>query len=323
MITLRHIKVPAALLAAIFSAQASADSYFGKRIENDFPTLQTVTRTKPPQPTPSPTPSPSPSAAKRSPEPQMDPDDPSLTVADWQRIAVQRFPDLKNPISALNKEFVQRVADLKNSNPAYFSNPKWPLLLARSIAAASPTCISGGKPATGSPKADGATTANQSHPPEFKKSAELKPFDALDRENIRIEGKIQEAAQPNGPGKLLSTITTAKVIVITVIQPGKLKIPVKVAAFFVCCGRGQESFIPIGADKIFLGDGSATFSNPPQNSAASTDDNKTGPEQQIVGWLAWATSTDGRTLGIAGSSEKYLALAKNPKNASGQISKND
>ena len=51
----------------------------------------------------------------------------------WQAKAVEKYPDLALQSSALNKRFVEAVAQRRKTNPTFFTNPKWPLTLADEI----------------------------------------------------------------------------------------------------------------------------------------------------------------------------------------------
>ena len=53
---------------------------------------------------------------------------------EWQARAVLKHPDLRVPNSALNQQFVAAVAARRQSNPGFFTDPRWPLLLADELA---------------------------------------------------------------------------------------------------------------------------------------------------------------------------------------------
>jgi len=57
------------------------------------------------------------------------------TVQDWQAKAVEKYPDLGVRGSSLNKRFIDLYTGRKTSNPEFFSNVQWPLLLADELAA--------------------------------------------------------------------------------------------------------------------------------------------------------------------------------------------
>jgi hypothetical protein len=52
---------------------------------------------------------------------------PSQTVERWQAAAVLKYPALKEPGSPLNKQFLAVVAAKRQSEPAFFNQPDWPL----------------------------------------------------------------------------------------------------------------------------------------------------------------------------------------------------
>jgi hypothetical protein len=52
------------------------------------------------------------------------------TSMDWQRLALQRFPDLGTKDSKLNQLFVQQYSRLKATDANFFSDPMWPMTLA-------------------------------------------------------------------------------------------------------------------------------------------------------------------------------------------------
>ena len=61
---------------------------------------------------------------------------PGQTPADRttaQQRAVKLFPDLADPNSKLNQEFLHRCSQYKVLRPAYFDDPEWPTQLAREI----------------------------------------------------------------------------------------------------------------------------------------------------------------------------------------------
>ena len=53
---------------------------------------------------------------------------------DWQAQAVRKYPDLGVGGSLFNQQFVTAVGERRRTNPAFFSNPRWPLLLADELA---------------------------------------------------------------------------------------------------------------------------------------------------------------------------------------------
>jgi len=57
------------------------------------------------------------------------------TLQEWQVIAVRKYPDLGVNGSAFNKRFVEAYTERHKTDPAFFTNPQWPLLLANELAA--------------------------------------------------------------------------------------------------------------------------------------------------------------------------------------------
>lgn len=55
-----------------------------------------------------------------------------LTAGDQ---AIVLYPEVNIEGTALNKAVLAKAAELRKSNPAYFDNPKWPLLLIPEVAA--------------------------------------------------------------------------------------------------------------------------------------------------------------------------------------------
>jgi len=97
------------------------------------------------------------------------------TVADWQREAVRKYPELGQKGSALNGLFVSEYSRLSKEEPAFFSDPQWPMILARecegqlkpgSAAESSPSpaiAVSQATPSTlGTAAAQGTPTAQTS-----------------------------------------------------------------------------------------------------------------------------------------------------------------
>jgi hypothetical protein len=56
------------------------------------------------------------------------------TIADAQKEAVRRYPLLGVNGSRMNKAYVDRYRLYQKTNPAYFSDPSWPLQLANEVA---------------------------------------------------------------------------------------------------------------------------------------------------------------------------------------------
>ena len=53
---------------------------------------------------------------------------------DWQAQAVRKYPGLGIRSSPLNQQFIAAVAERRRTNPAFFSDSRWPLLLADELA---------------------------------------------------------------------------------------------------------------------------------------------------------------------------------------------
>jgi hypothetical protein len=66
-------------------------------------------------------------------EPKLATPQPATTVADAQRAAVQRHPELGVAGSKLNSEFVARYRRYQRTRPEYFRDPSWPLHLAEEL----------------------------------------------------------------------------------------------------------------------------------------------------------------------------------------------
>ncbi|HEY2341790.1 MAG TPA: hypothetical protein VGH90_02115 [Chthoniobacteraceae bacterium] len=58
----------------------------------------------------------------------------SNQVVAAQQEAVRKYPDLGKAGTPFNKAFVAEVGRLKTQNPAFFSQPRWPVMLADKIA---------------------------------------------------------------------------------------------------------------------------------------------------------------------------------------------
>lgn len=53
---------------------------------------------------------------------------------DWQAQAVRKYPELGVRGSSFNQQFVAAVTERRRNNPAFFSDPRWPILLADELA---------------------------------------------------------------------------------------------------------------------------------------------------------------------------------------------
>lgn len=60
------------------------------------------------------------------------------TDKEWQTKAIQKYPALGVQGSDLNKRFVAEHNQRRKASPAFFTNPKWPLILADELAATPP-----------------------------------------------------------------------------------------------------------------------------------------------------------------------------------------
>lgn len=63
-------------------------------------------------------------------------------TTDWQARALQKYPDLGRRDSTLNQQFVGAVLERRRTRPAFFSDPRWPLLLADELMLAQPAVAS-------------------------------------------------------------------------------------------------------------------------------------------------------------------------------------
>ena len=311
----RFLKLHAALFAAAFTATGAEPSYFGIKLENAVPASQ---QSKVQEPSPVPAPKDIPEKVHSN--SKADEKDPPMSVAGWQRLAVQKYPELKDPNSDFNHKFVEKVNDLKNSNPGYFANPQWPFLLAQILAEVIP-CIPG--------IALDPLESVQPTPPAPEsiaaKPLDFAPFDPLCSENVRLDSTGNSRLKIKGRHVDGDGIPTAeriwtKDIQITVSQIGRTKTSLTVETFWVYGGAGSESFVSAGSQKIERGEGSVTFSVPENSEAANVGGSAAAPKK-LVGWLAMATSADRRTLGVAGSSEKYQTIAKSPRKLAELINK--
>lgn len=53
---------------------------------------------------------------------------------EWQRKAIQKYPDLGSKGSALNSRFIDEYKRRHETSPGFFADPKWPLILADELA---------------------------------------------------------------------------------------------------------------------------------------------------------------------------------------------
>jgi hypothetical protein len=58
-------------------------------------------------------------------------------ITEWKKEAIRNYPELAVRDSALNKAYLEIYRTKKETEPAFFSKPKWPVLLAREAKAAS------------------------------------------------------------------------------------------------------------------------------------------------------------------------------------------
>jgi hypothetical protein len=61
-----------------------------------------------------------------------------LTDKQWQAKAVEKYPALGVKGSELNKRFIDAYSNRRKTDPAFFANPQWPLVLADELAIPSP-----------------------------------------------------------------------------------------------------------------------------------------------------------------------------------------
>jgi hypothetical protein len=55
------------------------------------------------------------------------------TEKDWQTKAVFDYPDLAVQGSEMNSKYIQKVRSLRQTDPAFFENPRWPYTLAEEV----------------------------------------------------------------------------------------------------------------------------------------------------------------------------------------------
>lgn len=79
------------------------------------------------------------------------------TVQEWQAKAVQKYSQLGISGSALNKQFVSAYSKRRETDPAFFENPQWPLLLADELAR--PAGNSASQPVEPSPQPTSAVSS--------------------------------------------------------------------------------------------------------------------------------------------------------------------
>lgn len=101
------------------------------------------------------------------------------TEEDWQRKAVDDYPELGVQGSELNKKYIQKVQSLRNSDPLFFKNPRWPYILAEEVNV--------------KPIIPGLENVNQDNQP-IKKTAHIqgKQVEVLDAANLPTEVKAGE-----------------------------------------------------------------------------------------------------------------------------------
>ncbi|MCE9518459.1 MAG: hypothetical protein K8R87_02665 [Verrucomicrobia bacterium] len=59
------------------------------------------------------------------------------TVEQWQKLTVEDFPQIAVKGSELNLKYVQRVKTLRDTDPSFFRDPRWPYAVAEQITAKS------------------------------------------------------------------------------------------------------------------------------------------------------------------------------------------
>jgi hypothetical protein len=55
------------------------------------------------------------------------------TEKDWQTKAVIEYPDLAVQGSEMNRRYIQKVRSLRQTDPTFFENPRWPYTLAEEV----------------------------------------------------------------------------------------------------------------------------------------------------------------------------------------------
>jgi len=280
------MKLHTFLLLVIFSATANAGSYLATKLEDASPSTKSGAAVAS---------SPAPARdSSASPPPASKKTNPPLTFNEWQRKAMEAFPELKDPASNFNHVFIQRVNAIKQTKPAFLNDPKWPFLLAQEIN-----------------NADMALIPGLNLTP-IEPVIEIKPYDDLGKANVRLECIGQDMTK-------ITTKTPVKDIELSVSQVEWEKTPVTVEAVFVQGGAGKETFVAAGSKKLNAGIGTVNFSS---NAANNSLPSRHTDGQKVIGWLARAISPDGRILGVAASSEKYLFLAQNPKQLADVLTEN-
>lgn len=90
-----------------------------------------------------------------------------VVAQDWQKKAVEQYPDLAVAGSPLGKKYRALYQERLRTNPAYFRLPQWPMLLAKEAAAQV------GAQASSQPPAAPATDVVVSEPPEITAGRKL------------------------------------------------------------------------------------------------------------------------------------------------------
>ena len=197
---------------------------------------------------------------------------------------MEAFPELKDPDSVFNHAFIQRVNKIKQTNPDFLDDPKWPFLLAQQIN-----------------NSDMALIPGLNLKP-VEPAIKIEPYDELDKANVRLDCVRENMSS-------ISSKAHCREIELSVFQIQSEKALVSVEAIFVHGGAGKETLVSAGSKKLEAGVGTVSFSSDEGNSAQPSKPNN---DQKVVGWLARAIAEDGRILGVAASSEKYLLIAKKP-----------
>jgi hypothetical protein len=55
------------------------------------------------------------------------------SVEQWQKLTIERFPQIAVKGSELNLKYVQRVKTLRDTDPSFFRDPRWPYAVAEQI----------------------------------------------------------------------------------------------------------------------------------------------------------------------------------------------
>jgi pimeloyl-ACP methyl ester carboxylesterase len=90
--------------------------------------------------------------------------DAQTTVQEWEAKAVEKYPALGSSGSAFNQRFVETYNERRKTDPAFFTNPQWPMMLANELA--NQAGGAGSAPASPSPAPGPATVPNKMAGPQ-------------------------------------------------------------------------------------------------------------------------------------------------------------